>query len=227
MNNQLTEIAFLLDRSGSMTPLTGEAIAGFNSFLREQQAAPGQARLTLVLFDHEYEVAADGLPVQEVVPLDGQTYSARGSTALLDALGTAIDALGARLAAQDEAARPGKVIVAVLTDGMENASEKFTWKDIARRIKHQSQVYHWEFLFLGANQDAIATASRMNIAAHNASNYVGDGVGLQAGCQAASRKMTSLRACAAKSRPAEKDLRDAQAPLGDIVKEEDEKKRGA
>ncbi len=193
MNKDLSEIAFILDRSGSMQPLVEAAISGFNHFLTEQQSAPGLARLTLVLFDDEYLVPVESIPVAEVVPLDITTYVPRASTALLDAIGRTIDDLGTRLAALPEENRPGKVIVAILTDGLENASRHFTWRDISARIRHQTDAYNWEFLFLGANQDAIATAAQLNIGAHNAATFVADAAGHQASNAAFSRRAVALR----------------------------------
>ena len=126
MNDNLTEIAFILDRSGSMESMVEPAISGFNRLLREQQQEPGTARFTLVLFDDQYEVPFHSVPIAEVVELDTNTFVPRGSTALLDAIGPTIDELGAKLAALPEADRPGQVIVAILTDGMENASHRYT-----------------------------------------------------------------------------------------------------
>lgn len=230
MNPDLTEIAFVLDRSGSMQTIAPAAVAGFNEFLREQQAAPGQARFTLVLFDDAYETPADALPIAEVVPLEnGHTFVPRGSTALLDAVGRCVDDLGARLAATPEADRPCKVIVAILTDGEENASRRFTWADVSDRIRHQREVYGWEFLFLGANQDAIATASRMNIAAANAAAYAHDAAGAAASTKSASRKVRALRASAAAagaSLAAFPPPEDLAKPLSEILGEEDTKERG-
>ena len=176
-NAHYTEIAFVLDRSGSMNCCQQDAIAGFNQFLADQQETEGLAKLTLVLFDDEYLVPVSSIPVQEVVPLTDDTYQPRGCTALLDAVGQTIDDLGNRLAALTEKDRPGQVIVAILTDGLENASQRFTWKEIAGKIKHQTDTYKWIFLFLGANQDAIATAANLSIAANNAANYVADAAG--------------------------------------------------
>jgi hypothetical protein len=116
MNKDLTEIAFILDRSGSMGAIARDAIGGFNQFLADQQGAPGQARLTVALFDDEYELHVDQVPIAETLPLDGTTYVPRGSTALLDAIGRTIDAIGKRLAATPEDQRPGKVIVAIFTE---------------------------------------------------------------------------------------------------------------
>lgn len=225
MNTHLTELAFILDRSGSMDHLAGAAIEGFNHFLHEQQSAPGRARLTLVLFDDEYLVPAQSLPVAEVVPLDERSYVPRNTTALLDAIGRTVDELGTRFAALPEHERPGKIIVAILTDGQENASTHYTWKDIASRIKHQTDVYRWDFLFLGANQDAIATAAQLNIAAENAATFHADGIGVRSTARSISRKSSALRAQSQGSASAE-DLHAAAAPMQDLVQEEDRKNRG-
>ncbi len=225
MNKNLTEIAFVLDRSGSMAPVTEAAITGFNEFLQDQQKIEGQARLTLVLFDNEYLVPLDSIPVLEAVPLDTTTYVPRGSTALLDAIGETIDRLGARLASLPESSRPGQVLVAISTDGFENSSVKFTWQDISRKILEQTNAYKWQFLFLGANQDAIATAANLNIAACNASSYVGDNGGTFSSNKALSRKMSALRKKSAGSGMSLQEEVDADAPLSAIVAEEDAESR--
>jgi len=226
MNKNLTEIAFVLDRSGSMQSLAHAAISGFNDFLREQQAAPGQARLTLVLFDDEYLVPVDNIPVQEVVPLNSDTYLPRASTALLDAIGETIERVGKRLEHTQESDRPGKVIVAILTDGLENASSRFTWQDVAQKIRHQTDQYGWDFLFLGANQDAIATAANLNIGAHNASGFVADAAGVSASNKAFSRKAAALRAKARGASLTAEESHICAAPMRAIVEEEDRKERG-
>lgn len=168
MRADLTEIAFVLDRSGSMNPIAGDAIGGFNTFLASQQALPGEARLTLVLFDHEYLVVHDNVAIRQVPSLDAKTFVPRGMTALLDAVGRTIDDVGVRLAATPEDQRPAKVIVAILTDGQENASRDYTFSRVAGMIKHQQEKYSWEFLFLAANQDAIAAAGALSIGAKDA-----------------------------------------------------------
>lgn len=225
MNKNLAEIAFILDRSGSMAPVTEAAITGFNEFLMAQQKTEGQARLTLVLFDNEYLVTLDSIPVQEALPLDTTTYVPRGSTALLDAIGKTIDSLGARLAAIQASERPGQVIVAILTDGFENSSVKFTWQDISRRILEQTNTYNWQFLFLGANQDAIATASKLNIAAANASNYAADSIGTISSSKAVGRKLAAIRKSASGMPLNVKEQADVSASLGAIVAEEDAEER--
>jgi Mg-chelatase subunit ChlD len=223
MNDRLTEIAFILDRSGSMAAMIEPAIAGFNSFLRDQQQVAGDARLTLVLFDNEYLVPCASLPVAEVVELDTTTFIPRGSTALLDAIGRTIDELGARLTKIPEADRPGQVVVAILTDGEENSSIRFTWQDIAEKIGHQEKHYAWQFLFLGANQDAIATAARMGVAAANSATYVHDATGYANGSKAVSRKVSALRSSKLDPASANDDL---SKPMTDILREEDEQERG-
>lgn len=217
MNHSLVEIAFILDRSGSMSSVKEQAIAGFNRFLADQAKEPGEARLTLVLFDDEYLVPLDARPIRSVPALDAAAYVPRNTTALLDAIGQTIDRLGQRLAATPEPERPGRVIVAILTDGLENASTQFTWHDIASRIRHQQEKYRWQFLFLGANQDAIATAARMHIAPADAATFRADGAGIAASARSVSRKTAALRRVAAGAAP---DA-DIQKPLQEIVAEED------
>jgi hypothetical protein len=224
MNNNLTEIAFVLDRSGSMQSLVEPAITGFNRLLREQQQEPGSARFTLALFDDQYEVPFHSVPIAEVVELDTTTYVPRGSTALLDAIGRTIDELGAKLAATPEADRPGQVIVAILTDGEENASHRYTWRDIAARIRHQTRNYQWKFLFLGANQDAIATASKMSIHAADASNFAVSGPSYDSVNEAVNRKMKAVRRMKQGLADAA-DLRDATAPMESLREEEENRRR--
>jgi uncharacterized protein YegL len=183
-----TEIAFILDRSGSMQSIAETAVAGFNELLTQQQQEHSQTpvRMSLVLFNTGYEVPFASIPAPELPRLDMKTYSPDGGTALLDAIGRAIDETGARLAAMPEAERPGKVIIAILTDGEENSSRTFTWAQISDKIQHQKDVYKWEFLFLGANQDAIATAGRMHIAEHDASIFLQTDAGIRKSMRATS-----------------------------------------
>jgi len=224
MKNHYSEIAFVLDRSGSMESCREAAIEGFNSFLQEQQRTEGLAKLTLILFDDEYLAPIDALPVAEILPLDNDGYVPRGSTALLDAIGRTIDELGARLAALPEQDRPMQVIVAILTDGLENSSQNYTWRQIADAIKQQSEQYRWTFLFLGANQDAIATAAKMNIRAANAAAYVADAAGLHASASSLARKVRALRRVSIGTASVE-ECHDALVPMSDLLAEEDQKKR--
>lgn len=163
MNTNLTHIAFILDRSGSMDSMAKEAIGGFNSFLKEQQSEEGAARLSLVLFDHEYTPVVENRPIAEVEPLDEKSYQPRGMTALLDAMGRTIDSLGQQLADTPEEERPGTVIVVTLTDGLENSSHDYSYDKLGEIIEHQKKAYKWEFLFLGSNLQNTEQAIRFKM----------------------------------------------------------------
>lgn len=226
MNTQLTEIAFILDRSGSMQSQVDNAIKGFNGFLHAQCDVPGQARFSLVLFDDQYGVTCASVPIREVIDLDRRTFVPRGSTALLDAIGRTIDELGARLAAMPESDRPGQVIVAILTDGEENASRQFTLAEISSRIAHQRDVYGWQFFFLGADQDAIATAAKMNIDGASAMRFSADHSGYDASSKVMSRKMRSLRKSSMGAPLNMQEEHDLKASLSDIGRDEERRDKG-
>ena len=167
-----THIAVLLDRSGSMGDIKDDAIGGFNCFLKEQKAAGSNATLTLVQFDTEStDVVHESMPILEVPDLNHQTFQPRGGTPLLDALGQTIDSTGRALAAIPEANRPNKVVFVVITDGQENSSHQHTKASVKERIDHQSSHYNWQFVFLGANQDAFDEAGAVGIAMGNAANF--------------------------------------------------------
>lgn len=188
MKQNFSEIVCIVDRSGSMSPIRDDAIGGFNTFLEDQKQLPGEAQLTLVLFDHEYLVIHNGVPLGHVAPLNKETFQPRGMTALLDAVGKTIDAVGQRLAQMAEAERPSKVIVAILTDGKENASQQYNHDQIADKIKHQEEKYSWEFFFLGANIDVKSVAKTMNIRADNALPFVAT----KAGIREANKTMSAM-----------------------------------
>ena len=170
MNNNLTELIFILDRSGSMQDLATETINGFNSLV-EKQKHTGNAFLTTVLFDNDYELLHDHIDIRHVPTLTSNEYYARGCTALLDAIGRTINSVGNRLSQTPEEARPGKVICTITTDGLENASSKYSLSKIKEMITHQRNVYKWEFVFLGANIDAIETAESIGISRKRAKTY--------------------------------------------------------
>ncbi|MEM9996193.1 MAG: hypothetical protein AAF809_00710 [Bacteroidota bacterium] len=193
MNHALTELVCILDRSGSMESIRADAIGGFNAFLGEQKKLNGEARLTLVLFDHEYDRRLDAAPLAEVEPLTEATFVPRGNTALLDAVGRTIDDVGARLARTPEAERPGSILVCILTDGMENASSDYTRDRVKSMIEHQQEKYGWEFQFLAANQDAFAEASRIGIARPNAMPFAADAAGTKAAFAQVSARATKAR----------------------------------
>lgn len=171
MRENLTEMVFVLDRSGSMRSLTADTIGGFNELIEKQKKLEGDAYVTTVLFDHEYEVLHDHVSLKDVAPLTDREYFARGSTALLDAVGRTINAVGARLAATPEEERPAHVVVVITTDGMENASCEYTAKQVREMVEHQQQKYSWQFVFLGANMDAVSEAGKLGISAKYAANF--------------------------------------------------------
>lgn len=171
MRENLTEMVFVLDRSGSMSGLAADTIGGFNELIEKQKKIEGDAYVTTVLFDHEYEVLHDHVALGEVAPLTDKEYFARGSTALLDAVGRTINAVGVRLAATPEEERPEHVVFVITTDGMENASREYTAKQVREMVEHQQQKYSWQFVFLGANMDAVSEADELGISASHAANF--------------------------------------------------------
>ena len=220
MNKSLTEVAYILDRSGSMGKHRQAAIAGYNDFLQQQKTLPGQANLSLVLFSNHCTLPETATPISEAPELNDETYIPNGRTALLDAIGETINALGRKLAATPDEARPGKVIVVVFTDGEENSSRHFTWTDVSSSIQHQQKVYSWEFIFLGANQDAIATASNMRMDTRNSSNMEFSAVGISSAKKAMSRKVAAMRMS---SIGVETD--DAGASMSELVADETEARK--
>ena len=163
------EIAIVLDRSGSMQEVKEATIQGFNVFLGKQKEAPGDCRLSLAQFDHEYEIVQDGNVLADVPELTAATYVPRGTTALLDAIGRTITAVSSRLQGMVEGERPDKVLFVIITDGLENASKEFTREKVFEMIEHQRKQCNWEFVFLGAGQDAIASGASMGI--HTSANF--------------------------------------------------------
>ncbi len=167
-NPNLTHIAFLLDRSGSMQSIKDDTEGGFNAFIAEQRKEPGECRVTLAQFDNEYEEVYRDLPLAEVPAL---RLVPRGSTALLDSIGRLVTSTGERLAALPEDERPGIVIVGIMTDGHENASREWTHQAVKALIEQQTKTYGWQFLYLGADQDAIEVGSSIGVAAANSMTY--------------------------------------------------------
>lgn len=169
MKSGYTHIAIVLDRSGSMATCADDTVGGFNTFIEDQKKSPGTATITLAQFDDSYEVVHDGVDIQAVPPL---VFTPRGSTALLDAIGKTIATTGEWLKAKPEDQRPEHVIFVILTDGQENASKEFKREDIMKAIQHQESAYRWQFVFLGANQDAIKEGAQIGI--HMASTLTYD-----------------------------------------------------
>lgn len=178
MRENSTEMVFVLDRSGSMSGLAAYTIGGFNELIEKQKKIEGDAYVTTVLFDHEYEVLHDHVALGEVAPLTDKEYFARGSTALLDAVGRTIDSVGARLAAAPEEERPEHVVFVITTDGRENSSREYTAKQVREMVEHQQQKYSWQFVFLGANMDAVSEARNLGISAKYAADFTPTGRGV-------------------------------------------------
>ena len=188
MRTDLTDITMVIDRSGSMSSIRTDAEGGINTFVDSQKSEPGEALLTLVQFDTEYEFVHKGLPINSAPPFK---LVPRGSTALLDAVGRAITETGARLSAIEEAQRPGLVVFVIVTDGAENSSKEFTRDKIRQMIEHQQSVYNWQFTFLAANQDAFAEAASMGIAQAGTANFAGENVVMA--YAATAKKMSRMR----------------------------------
>jgi hypothetical protein len=167
-NQNLTLIVFLLDRSGSMQSIKSDVIGGFDAFLTEQRAADGDCRVTLAQFDNEYEVVYRSVPLSDVPPLE---LNPRNSTALLDSMGKLITDTAAEIDALTEDDKPGSVIVAIMTDGMENASSEWRRPDVKALVEQQTNQFAWEFLYMGADQDAVEVGKDLGVKAEQAITY--------------------------------------------------------
>lgn len=174
-----TEMVFILDRSGSMSGLEEDTIGGYNSMLKKQQKEEGEAIVTTVLFDNEYEIIHDRTNINEINPITDKEYYVRGSTALLDAVGRTINKIVKATKNTKKEFQADKVMFVIITDGMENASSEYNHEKIKTMIESQKEKYNWEFIFLGANIDAISTAAKFGINKDRAANYYPDGEGTQ------------------------------------------------
>jgi uncharacterized protein YegL len=173
VNKELTEIVVVLDESGSMGSIRNDTIGGFNTFLEDQKKLDsGKAKLTLVTFSSSVRTPINGRDVVEVEPLNEKTYRPNGGTALLDAIGVTIDSIETRYTnEEDENNIPAKVIFAIITDGEENASKTYNKESVAKMIRHQTKRHSWEFVFLGANLDAVKEASSLGISSNRSLNF--------------------------------------------------------
>lgn len=178
MNQDLTELICILDRSGSMESIRDDAIGGFNAFLNGQKKLPGNARMTLVLFDDEYDIILDGVPLREVTKLTSATFVPRGMTALLDAVGRTLDSVCIRIAQTPKDTQPVKIICCILTDGMENSSKEYTRQQVFDKITKLAEC-GWEFVFLAANQDAIQAGESIGIRGDNSIAFDATPTGIQ------------------------------------------------
>ena len=203
MKKNLTELVFILDRSGSMAGLEDDTIGGFNSMLEKQRAEPGEAYVSTVLFDNRSEVIHDRLPLEQVPAMTRKEYYVRGCTALLDAVGGAIHHIGNIHKYAREEDRPQRTLFIITTDGMENASRRYDYPRAREMIERQKEKYGWEFLFLGANIDAAKEAARFGISAERAANYHADHQGTGLVYEAVNAAVCAVRA----SRPLENEWR--------------------
>ena len=216
MYNNLTEIVFILDRSGSMSGLERDTIGGFNSMIQKQKAETegGDALVTTVLFDHRYEILHDRLEIVNVPEMTEKDYFVRGNTALLDAIGKTIRHIGSihRYAREEDV--PKKTLFVITTDGYENSSRQFTSDEVKNMIRHQKEKYGWEFLFLGANIDAVETARKYGIDEDRAVTYTCDSQGTQLNYRVVGEAVSAMRCSMPLTSKWKKDI------------EEDHKKRG-
>ena len=197
MKNNITELVFILDRSGSMAGLERDTIGGFNSMIEKQKKQDGECYVSTVLFDNVSEVLHDRVKLADIKPMTENEYTVRGCTALIDAIGGAIHHIGNihKYARPEDV--PEHTMFIITTDGMENASNRYSSEQVKRMIERQKEKYGWEFLFLGANIDAAAEARRFGIDESMAANYHCDEVGTALNYEVISEAITSVRACAA------------------------------
>lgn len=193
-NNALTEMVFILDRSGSMSGLEKDTIGGFNSMIEKQKKEEGKAFVTTVLFDHEHEILHDRVDIQKLDPMTEKEYYVRGSTALIDTLGNTIEHISMiqKYARKEDV--PAHTIFVITTDGMENASHEYS-SDKVKKMIEQKRKDGWEFLFLGANIDAVETAKTYGISPQMAVRFESDAQGTAVNYKAVSKAMSSVRAC--------------------------------
>lgn len=195
MKNNITELVFILDRSGSMGGLENDTIGGFNALIEKQCQQDGECFVSTVLFDHEREVLHDRVRLSEVKPMTKDEYTVRGSTALIDAIGCAIHHIGNihKYARPEDV--PENTIFVITTDGFENASHTYSSDEVKRMVEQQKKKYGWEFLFIGANIDAVETAARYGIGRDRSVNYHADGQGTHVLYESVSQAVCNVRTC--------------------------------
>ncbi len=195
MRKNLTEIVFILDRSGSMSGLERDTIGGFNSLIEKQKKEAGTAVISTVLFDDRREVLHDRVELEKIKPMTDKEYYVCGLTALLDALGEAIRHIGNVHKYARKEDRPEKTMFIIMTDGYENASTNYTYGKIKKMVERQKEKYGWEFMFIGANMDAISEAGKFGISADRAVEYICDGIGTGVCYGAINMAIADVRAC--------------------------------
>lgn len=194
MKKDLTELVFILDRSGSMGGLESDTIGGFNAMIEKQKLQPGEANVTTVLFDDRYELIHDRFPIAAVRPLTDKEYYVRGCTALLDAVGNTIHKMGNIQKYLPDDMRAEKVIFVITTDGLENASREYNYQEVRRKIQKQKEKYGWEFLFLGANMDAVAEARKFGINEDRSVTFENDSRGVAVNYRVVEETISCMRA---------------------------------
>lgn len=197
MKKGLTELVFILDKSGSMGGLEKDTIGGYNAMLQKQKVVEGECLITTVLFDNGYELLHDRIDIRAVSPITEKEYCVGGSTALIDAMGRTISKIGNAQKHTADDYRAEKVMLIIITDGEENASREYSSNKVKALIQHQKEKYGWEFIFLGANIDAVETAARFGIAPDRAQNYHADSAGTALNFQVMSAAVAGFRTCAA------------------------------
>ena len=195
MKKGLTELVFILDKSGSMGGLETDTIGGYNSMLAKQQEVEGECHITTVLFDNNYELLHDRIDIKAVSPISEKEYQVGGSTALLDAIGRTIHKISNAQKHTADDYRAEKVMFVIITDGEENSSREYSAERIKAQIERQKEKYGWEFVFLGANIDAIETAGRFGISADRAQNYHSDSEGIELNFRVMSEVVAEYREC--------------------------------
>ena len=206
MRKDLTELVFILDRSGSMRGLEADTVGGINSLVEKQKKEEGEALISVVLFDDQQEVLYDRAALNTIEPMTDQQYYVRGCTALLDAVGGAIHHIGNVHKYAREEDRPAKTLFVITTDGMENASRHYTYEKVKQMVERRKAKYGWEFLFIGANIDAVETASGFGIDASHAANYRNDARGIKHMYDGISTAVECMRAGAPLSQEWAKDM---------------------
>lgn len=194
MRKGLTEVVFILDRSGSMSGLESDTIGGFNSMIKKQKEEEGEAFISTVLFDDVCEVLYDRVPVSKVEPMNDKQYFVRGCTALLDAIGGAIRHFENVHKYAREEDRPEKTLFVITTDGMENASRQYSYSKVKEMIEYEKEKNNWEFIFLGANIDAVEVAGRFGINENRAINYHSDHEGTKLNYEVLTKTVSAFRA---------------------------------
>lgn len=193
MKKGLTELVFILDKSGSMSGLESDTIGGYNSMLEKQKAVAGDCHITTVLFDNDYELLHDRIDIRAVSPITEKEYQIGGSTALFDAIGRTVHKIGNAQKHTAEGYRAEKVMFVIITDGYENSSREYTAERIRAQIERQKTKYGWEFIFLGANIDAVEAAGRFGISADRAQNYHADREGVDLNFRVISQAVATFR----------------------------------